>query len=70
MHRSSPTAHNIAIILKVAAIFAGHLNKGKRAAFVVFEIVTEILMAQFGLLPSSQVKRTPQDSIMNFLFEI
>ena len=69
MHRASPTAHNIAIILKVAAIFAGHLNKGKKATFVFFEIVTAILMARFGLLPSSQVKRTPQDSIMNLLFE-
>ena len=61
MHGASPTAHNIAIILKVAAIFASHLNKGKKkAAFVVFEIVTAILMAQFGLLPSNQVKRTPK----------
>ena len=28
----------------------------KKAAFVVFEIVKAILMAQFELLPSSQVK--------------
>ena len=41
----------------------------KKAAFVVFEIVKAILMAQFGLLLSSQVKRTPQDSIMNLFFE-
>ena len=31
----------------------------EKAAFVVSEIVKAILMAQFGLLPSSQVKRTP-----------
>ena len=36
VHRASPTAHNIAIILKVAAIFAGHLNKGKKSRFCRF----------------------------------
>ena len=36
VHRASPTAHNIAIILKVAAIFAGHLNKGKKSCFCGF----------------------------------
>ena len=33
VHRASPTVHNIAIILKVAAIFAGHLNKRKESRF-------------------------------------